>query len=37
MAATVDQMSGGWLRLGLGSAWYQPEHKSFGIDFRPAG
>jgi F420-dependent oxidoreductase-like protein len=36
-AATVDQISGGRLELGLGAGWYQPEHEMFGLDFPSAG
>jgi F420-dependent oxidoreductase-like protein len=32
-AATVDQMSGGRVELGLGAAWYEREHQAFGIPF----
>ncbi len=33
MAATVDHIGGGRLNLGIGSAWFEHEHTSFGIDF----
>jgi F420-dependent oxidoreductase-like protein len=35
--ATVDQMSGGRAELGIGAAWYEREHKYFGIPFPPLG
>ena len=31
--ATIDHISGGRAILGLGAAWFQPEHTAFGIDF----
>lgn len=31
--AQVDQMSGGRVELGLGSGWYENEHKAYGIPF----
>jgi alkanesulfonate monooxygenase SsuD/methylene tetrahydromethanopterin reductase-like flavin-dependent oxidoreductase (luciferase family) len=34
-AVTVDHASGGRLDLGIGAAWYQPEHRQLGIDFPP--
>ena len=33
--ATVDQMSGGRVVLGIGTGWYEREHKAFGIPFPP--
>ena len=33
MSATVDQISGGRLTLGIGASWYEQEHKAFGWDF----
>src|SRR5580692_6536515 len=35
--ATVDAMSGGRAELGIGAAWYEREHKYFGIPFPPPG
>ncbi|MDJ0380183.1 LLM class F420-dependent oxidoreductase [Streptomyces sp. G-G2] len=31
--AQVDQMSGGRVELGLGAAWFEEEHKAYGIPF----
>jgi alkanesulfonate monooxygenase SsuD/methylene tetrahydromethanopterin reductase-like flavin-dependent oxidoreductase (luciferase family) len=33
MAASVSDLSGGRLDLGIGAGWYQGEHEMFGIDF----
>ncbi len=33
MAATVDQISGGRLILGIGASWYKLEHETFGWEF----
>ena len=33
MAATVDQISGGRLILGIGASWYKQEHDTFGWNF----
>ena len=35
--ATVDAMSRGRVELGLGSGWYETEHRSYGIPFPPVG
>jgi len=36
MAATVDQISGGRLILGIGAGWYKREHEAFGWEFPSA-
>lgn len=33
--AQVDVMSGGRVELGLGTGWYAPEHRAYGIPFPP--
>ncbi|MBV9196320.1 MAG: LLM class F420-dependent oxidoreductase [Solirubrobacterales bacterium] len=35
--ASVDQMSGGRVCLGIGTGWYEREHQCFGIPFPPIG
>lgn len=37
MVATVDEMSGGRVELGIGTGWYQREHEAFGVPFPPIG
>ncbi|HET7489057.1 MAG TPA: TIGR03560 family F420-dependent LLM class oxidoreductase [Acidimicrobiales bacterium] len=35
--ATVDNVSGGRVELGIGAAWYEAEHRQLGIPFPPTG
>jgi F420-dependent oxidoreductase-like protein len=35
VVATVDEMSGGRVELGLGAGWYEPEHVRFGLPNPP--
>ncbi len=37
MAATIDQVSGGRMVLGLGSGWQENEHLAYGIPFHTVG
>ena len=37
MAVSVDHISGGRLEFGLGAAWHEPEHVTYGIEFPSAG
>jgi F420-dependent oxidoreductase-like protein len=37
MVATVDEMSGGRVELGIGTGWYQREHDAYGVPFPPIG
>jgi F420-dependent oxidoreductase-like protein len=36
-AVSVDHISGGRLELGIGAAWHEPEHVTYGIQFPSAG
>lgn len=35
IVATVDQMSGGRIELGIGTGWYEREHQAYGVPFPP--
>jgi F420-dependent oxidoreductase-like protein len=37
MVATVDEMSGGRVELGIGTGWYQREHEAYGVPFPRTG
>lgn len=37
MAATIDEMSNGRLRLGLGTGWMDKEHEDYGLEFYDQG
>lgn len=37
MAVSVDHISGGRLEFGLGAAWHEPEHLTYGIEFPSPG
>ena len=32
-AAQIDDISGGRMELGIGSGWFEPEHKAYGLDY----
>jgi F420-dependent oxidoreductase-like protein len=37
IVATVDQMSGGRIELGIGTGWYEREHQAYGVPFPSLG
>jgi alkanesulfonate monooxygenase SsuD/methylene tetrahydromethanopterin reductase-like flavin-dependent oxidoreductase (luciferase family) len=37
VVATVDQVSGGRIEVGMGTGWSEPEHEAFGFPFPPLG
>ena len=37
MAVSVDHICAGRLEFGIGAAWHEPEHLTYGIDFPSAG
>ncbi len=37
MAVAVDHISGGRLEFGIGAAWHEPEHVTYGMEFPTAG
>ena len=37
MATTIDHVSGGRVELGLGAAWYEDEHRQYGVPFPRIG
>jgi alkanesulfonate monooxygenase len=37
IVATVDQMSGGRLEVGMGAGWFEQEHIAYGLPFLSAG
>lgn len=37
IVASVDEMSGGRVELGIGTGWYGREHEAFGIEFPATG
>jgi F420-dependent oxidoreductase-like protein len=37
IVASLDVLSGGRARLGIGAAWYEREHRALGVPFPPTG